>query len=134
VSDIFESKVKMLQAIIEWSIKHGVSFTLLKINKSYYTTVCAFIKERDIVCRNVCPWKLHASVPKCSCGYFKIKFYIGEHTCSQPSLPSNHHKSTTSFVWNVIMSLVRNKHDLTLVYIIDYIGGTYHINITYNMT
>ena len=81
--NIFESKVKLLQAITKLSIKRGMSFASVKTNKSCYTTVCASIKEQDNVYRNV--WRLHASIPKSSGGYFKIKFDLGEHTCSQPS-------------------------------------------------
>ena len=47
VGVIFESKVKLLQAITEWSIKHGVSFAPVKINRTCYTTVCTFIIEGD---------------------------------------------------------------------------------------
>ena len=36
VGDIFESKVKLLQAIVEWSIKRRVSFTLVKTNMTCY--------------------------------------------------------------------------------------------------
>ena len=84
--DIFESKVKLLQVITKWSIKHGVSFTLVKTNRTCYTTVCASIKEGDNFCISVYPRRLHATVPKSSRGYFKIRFYVGEHTCNQPSL------------------------------------------------
>jgi len=52
--DIFESKVKLLQAITDWSIKRRVSFALVITNKSSYTTVSASIKEKDNVGRNVC--------------------------------------------------------------------------------
>jgi len=57
VGNIFESKVKLLQANIEWSIKRGVPFSPVKTNKSFYTTIYTSIKERDTVCRNVCPWR-----------------------------------------------------------------------------
>jgi len=69
VRDIFESKVKLLQAITEWSIKRGVSFTPMKTNITCYRTVCASIRENDNLCRDVCPWRLHAYVPKSSSGY-----------------------------------------------------------------
>jgi len=104
VGDIFESKVKLLQVITEWSIKRGVLFTPVKTNKSCYTTVCDSIKEQDNVDRKVCPWRLHAFVPNNPCGYFKIKSYIEDHTCSQPSLQSNNCKATTSFVCNVVIA------------------------------
>ena len=54
VGDIFESKIKLLQAITKWSIKRGVPFTPVNTNKSYYIIVCASIKEKDNVGRNVC--------------------------------------------------------------------------------
>ena len=54
VGDIFESKVKLLQVITEWSIKRGVTFTPMNTNKSYYIVVCTSIKEKDNVGRNVC--------------------------------------------------------------------------------
>jgi len=81
---------------------------------------------------NVCPWRLHASVPKSSDRYFKVKSFVGDHTCSQPSLRTNHRKAIISFVCNVIMLIVRTKVDSTPRYIIDYIGDTYHINRKYN--
>ena len=47
VGDIFETKVKLLEAIIEWSIMRGVSFTRVKSNKTNYTTVCpSRVEER----------------------------------------------------------------------------------------
>jgi len=73
VGDIFETKVKFLEAIIEWSIMRGVSFTQVKSNKMNYTTVCAFMVDRDNASRDVCPWRLHVSVRKNSCRYFMIK-------------------------------------------------------------
>ena len=82
VGDIFESKVKLLEAITEWSIICGVSFMPLKTNKTCYTAVCTSIVDGDNTSRNVCPWRLHASVPKNSSSYFKIRKYSGEHTCS----------------------------------------------------
>jgi len=131
VKDIFESKVKLLQSITEWSIKHGVSFTPVKTNKSCHTIICAFIREGDNVCRDMCLWKLHAFISKSVGGYFKTRSYIKEHTCSQPSLRSNYCK-VTYFVCNVILPMVRKKLDMTLSYIIEYIEVKYHINITYN--
>jgi len=47
VGDIFETKVKLLETITEWSIMCGVSFTKVKSNKTNYTTVCASIAERQ---------------------------------------------------------------------------------------
>jgi len=61
-----------------------------------------------------------------------IKKYIGEHTCSQPSLNSNHRKATTYFVCNVILPIVTKKLDMTPGYIIDYIEVRYHITISYS--
>ena len=55
VGDIFESKVKLLQAITEWSIKRGVSITSVKTKRTCYTIFCAFIIEGDNVDRDVCP-------------------------------------------------------------------------------
>jgi len=54
VGDIFESKVKLLQAITEWLIKREVSFTPVKTSKSCYKTVCASVIEGDNICRDVC--------------------------------------------------------------------------------
>ena len=56
VGDMFESKVKLQQAIIEWSIKHGVSFMPVKTNKFCYTTTCASIKSKRML------------VEMCACG------------------------------------------------------------------
>ena len=103
---------------------------LWKLIKTCYIIVCASIIEDDNVGRDVCPWMLHASVPKNLGGYFKIKFYVGEHTCSQPSLRSNYRKTFSSFVCNVILPIVRKKFDMSLGYIIKYIEAKYHINIT----
>jgi len=75
MGDIFESKVKMLQVITEWSIACGVSFMHVKTNRTLYTTFCASIIEGDNVGRDVCLWRMHASVSKGSGGYFKIKSY-----------------------------------------------------------
>ena len=72
VNDIFASKVKLLQAITEWSIKHGVSFEPMKCNKTCYTAVCASIIEDDNVGRDVCPWRLHASVPRVRVGTSRL--------------------------------------------------------------
>jgi len=58
-----------------------------------------------------------------------IKKYIGDHTCSQSSLDSNHQKAATSFVYNVILLIVTKKLDITPDYIIDYIEARYHIII-----
>ena len=55
-----------------------------------------------------------------------IKKYIGEHTCSQPTLNFNHRKAITSFVCSVILSIVTKRLDMTLGYIIDYIEVRYH--------
>ena len=73
-------------------------------------------------------------VPKKIDGYFKIRSYVAEHTYNhnQSSLRSNHHKTTTSFVCNVILSVVRKKLDISLGYIIEYIKAKHHVNITYN--
>ena len=97
VGDIFETKVKLLEAITEWSIMRRVSFTQVKSNKTNYTAVCTFIVEGDDAFRYVCPQRLHASVSNNLCRYFMIKKYIGEHTCSQPSLNYNHRKATAFF-------------------------------------
>ena len=40
VGDIFESKVKLLQALSEWSIVRSVSFKYVITNKKCYTAVC----------------------------------------------------------------------------------------------
>ena len=40
VGDIFETKVKFLQAISKWSIVRSVSFKPTETNMSFYTTVC----------------------------------------------------------------------------------------------
>jgi len=61
-----------------------------------------------------------------------IKKYIGEHTCSQPTLNSNHRKATASFVCSVILLIVTKKLDMTPDYIINYIKTRYHITISYN--
>ena len=131
VGDIFESKVKLLQEITQWSIKRGVSFTPVKTIKSCCTIVCASIIDGNI-CRDVCQWRLYAFIPKSSGGYFKIRSYLGEHTCSESSLRSNHRKATASFASNVNMLMVRKKRDIIAGYIIKYIKAKYHINITYN--
>ena len=73
VGDIFETKVKLLEVIIEWSIMRGVSFTQVKSNKTNYTVVCASRIEGDNAYRDVCLWRPHTSVLKNSCGYFMIK-------------------------------------------------------------
>ena len=73
VRNIFEPKVKLLKAITKWSIMCGLSFTSLKTNKTCYTAVCASVVDGDNASRDVCPWRLHASVPKNSSGYFRIK-------------------------------------------------------------
>ena len=130
--DIFESKVKLLQAIAEWSIQRGVSFVPVKSNKSRYTAVCASSKEGENKSRDVCPWRLHAFVPKNSSGYFKIGRIKGGHTSITPSLKSNHHKATSSFVRNVILYTVRKQLDISPGFIIKYIEGKYHISITYS--
>jgi len=131
VGDIFKLKVKLLEAITKWSIIRGVSFTPLKTNKTCYAAVCASIVDGDYASRDVCPWRLHASVPKNSSGYFKIRKYAGEHTCSQPSLNSDHHRTTASFVCNVILPILRKKLDMTPGYIIGHIETKYHIIISY---
>ena len=131
VGDIFESKVKLLKVITEWSIIHGVSFTSLKTNKTCYTTTCASIVDGDNTSRDVCPRRLYASVSKNSSGYFKIRKYAEEHTCSQPSLNSDHHRATISFVCNVILRILRKKLDMTPGYIIGHIEAKYHITISY---
>ena len=110
----------------------GVPFTQVKSNKTNYTAVCASTVEGDNASRDVRPWRPHASIPKNSCGYFMIKKYIREHTCSQSSLNSNHHKATAFFVCNVIFCIVTKKLDMTPTYIIDYIEARYCINISYN--
>jgi len=97
-----------------------------------YTAVCTFRVEGDNASRDVCPWRLYSSVPKNSGGYFIIKKYIGEHTCSQPSLNSNHRKITASFVCNVILPIVTKKLDMTPAYIIHYIEAKYHITISHS--
>jgi len=56
----------------------------------------------------------------------------GEHTCITPSLKSNHHKATSSFVRNVILYTVRKQLDISPGFIIKYIEGKYHISITYS--
>jgi len=132
VADVFKTKAKLLKITTEWSIMREVSFTQVKSNKTNYTKVCASIADGDNVSRDVCPRRLHASVPKNSCGYFMIKKYIGEHICNQPSLNSSHSKATTSFVCNVILLIVRKKLDMTLGYITDYNKARYHITISYN--
>ena len=119
--DIFESKVKLLQSITEWSIKHGVSFTPMKTNKSCHTIICAFIREGDNVCRDMCLWKLHAFISKSVGGYFKTRSYIKEHTCSQPTLNFNHRKAIAFIVCSVILLIVTKKLEMTPGYIIDYI-------------
>ena len=132
VGDIFESKVKLMQAITEWSIQRGVSFVPVKSNRTSYTAVCFSIKEGENESRDVCPWRLHASVLKISGGYFKIRSYKREHTCTTPSLMSNHSKATSSFACNVILSIVRKQLDMSPDFIIQYIEGEYHINIIYS--
>ena len=131
VGNIFETKVKLLEAITEWSIMPGVSFTQVKSNKTNYAAVCASKVEGDNASRDVCSWRLHASIPKNSSGDFMIKKYVGEHICSQPSRNSNHRKATASFVCNVILPIVAKKLDMTPGYIIDYIEARYHITISY---
>ena len=54
VGDIFETRVKLLEAITEWSIMCGVSFTQVNINKTNYTAVCASRIEGDNASRDVC--------------------------------------------------------------------------------
>ena len=105
----------------------------MKTNKSCYNiTVCASIIEGDNVDRDVCQWRRHASVPKSSGGYFKIRSYVGENTCSQPLLISNHRKATTSFVCSVILPMEREKNlDMSYSYIIEYIEAKYHNDIQY---
>ena len=56
MEDIFESKVKLLQTIIKWSIKHGVLFVPVKTNKTCYTSVYTFITKGDNIDRDVCLW------------------------------------------------------------------------------
>jgi len=104
---------------------HRVSFTQMKSNKTNYTAVYTSKVEGDNASRDVHPWRQHASVSKNSCEYFMIKKYIGEHTCSQFSLNFNHRKATTSFMYNVILSIVTKKLGMTLTYIIDYIEARY---------
>ena len=94
--------------------------------------VCAFMVEGDNTSRDVCLWRLHASAPKNSCGYFMIKKYKGEHTRSQPTLNSNHREAITCFVCNVILPIVTKKLDMTPDYIINYTESRYHITISYN--
>jgi len=55
VEDYFETKVKLLEVITEWSIMRGVSFTQVKSNKTNYTSVCASRAEGDNAYRDVCP-------------------------------------------------------------------------------
>ena len=64
------------------SIKCGVSFTPVKTNKTCYTAVCASNIEGNNVGKDVYQWRLHVSVPKSLNGYFKIRSYTGENTCS----------------------------------------------------
>jgi len=54
VGDIFETKVKLLEAITEWSIMLRVSFTQVKSNKTNYITVCASIVEGDNASKEMC--------------------------------------------------------------------------------
>jgi len=63
----------LLEAITEWSNMRGVSFTQVKSNKMNYKAICVSITEGDNASRDVCPWRLHASVSKNSRGYFMIK-------------------------------------------------------------
>jgi len=108
-----------------------VTSTLIKTNRTCYTTVCALIADSYNESKDVCPWKLHASVPKNSSGYFKIRSYK-QHTSNEPSLRSNHRKATSSFIRNVILPLVRKQLDMLPDFIINYIKNKYHISITYN--
>jgi len=60
VGDIFEIKVKLLEAITEWSIMCGVLFTQVKSNKTNYTAVCAIMVEGDNTSKDLCLWRLYA--------------------------------------------------------------------------
>jgi len=55
VGDIFELKVKLLQAITEWSIQRGVSFVHVKSNTIRYIAVCASIKVGENESKDMCP-------------------------------------------------------------------------------
>ena len=52
VGDIYESNVKILQAITDFSIVCGVSFVSMKTNITCYTTICASIIEGDNIDRD----------------------------------------------------------------------------------
>ena len=112
----------------------GVSFTQVKSNKMNYKAICVSITEGDNASRDVCPWRLHASVSKKFTWILYDKKNIGEHTCSQPSQTFNDSKTTTSFMCNVILPIVRKKLDMTPGYIIHGIEIRYHITISYSKT
>ena len=73
IGDIFESKVKLLRALCEWSIVQSVSFEPIKMNKKCYIAVC---DADDADGGNTWLWRVHASDQKESSGYFKIKIYV----------------------------------------------------------
>ena len=127
VGNIFESKVKLLQATSEWFIVRSLSFKLVKKNRTCYTTVCG-ANENDG--GKECLWRLHASVSKN--GYFKIKNFVQEHTCYMPILQSNHREAMISFVCNVIMFMVRGNIDLAVDNITEQICTKFYITIPYS--
>jgi len=53
MGDTFQSKVELLQAISKLSIPCGVSFVLVKTNRTCYIAVCASIVEGDNICKDV---------------------------------------------------------------------------------
>jgi len=70
VGDIFESRIKLLQAFSEWSIVHSVSFKPVKTNKTCYTAICG---ADDVSGGKECLRRIHVSVPK------KIKWILQDY-------------------------------------------------------
>ena len=62
----------------------SVSFNPIKMNRTCYIAVCGVDDDSGVKER---PWRHHASIPKNSNEYFKIKSFVREHTCYVLILP-----------------------------------------------
>ena len=124
VGMIFRSKESLIEHVSEWSIKCSVSFKNIKSRAREFTAVC------DI--DDNCPWRLHAIISKRDhAGWWIVRKYGGDHTCSNPIINSNHKQATTKFICTKVLPHVRSNPSYTAKSVQELMASTYKIQISY---
>src|SRR3954466_12645845 len=107
-----------------------------KSNSISFEAVCALNEsvnsDTSIEANAQCPWKLYAYAGKKLHGKFKITKVGGNHTCTNPTMQSDHRQATSAFICNVIMPLVKSKLDITPEEIRQQIKSAFFIDIPYH--